>query len=1026
MWAPGNVARGGLQEHYAGAYTSSATGRARAVQSTSISHLAGAANSKLAAFLRRREEEESRLNNAARRGRDINNETGRPHRQSRFTTLPSFSRPTPLVQRSAPTGARPFHFEMKTVGRNPSAVAAQTSCGEFSGRGPGFEHAVYVERDGAPEAVVSQDREAYLSREDAVEQHGSITLLTRDEAQALLGVPELDGMGAAPLVSGDLAVLSNISDDIIERQTYWSLVNDHERKTHSATLLADPSRCPEWWARLETDTVLDRDLHRHLLTERDRYVRHIADRPDKTFRPSSFKVPVHQRDSFMRALQTVGASDEREPPVSAKVRHGRVQTRMIAELPHEATPAERLEIVRDFCAGLERVERNKQGQWVGWMYTAVIHAPDENNDRRNYHLHVIAHDRPARFLPKHCQWDFAVAETHQHRGEVRTRYPHRQRKLVAVSQSKRAKDQQGRQMFDRDDVGRGYTKHLRGAFAVSVNKVLERRNTTTRFHPGTLAECGMVRTHTEHLGRDHKPEQIGIATAVGDRNAIAIWDDEEQQVRRRHEHRMTQLRALLDRAGEAGRHAPDRDTLDALMGLRSRISFEAADLSEQRLEIELVAFALRKGRSRAEFVRDHCRDMLEAGPDVAKRARKDVAAYARRKADAEAYLADFAQVGAIERRQLEVAAKGLAEKEKRLERQTRQLTTLLDGLLQTSQQPRALSEITTGFDSKHSRLPVSSQMISTSLLDYGSTSHQPEPENIIIVKDIHLPRSAPTECEKQTHDAVTPPQRSIAGVLIEGSNEPVNEVQHSHFSAEPEKGHDVPSIVVNVARKNRASPVRLAAKQSIDVLLAKISEDRLPISKETSFGGTTFTSPIIAPSLDHQGLGVDDRARLQVRLMKLYGYQQDEIGRLAKWVDKARFSSQRELEAELLAAPKSVRTLYEHWHRSSVIDNLVRARIDEVSEVMPLVSRTSNEGGLSSNAARQHVELKVGAPAVSDQVSTIMNPDFTKKHKEVQCDVIRRAVGVDDMPHEGINFDNEETLLISHILSEMLGKSNSR
>jgi hypothetical protein len=969
------------------------------VQSTSISHLAGAANSKLAAFLRRREEEESRLNNAARRGRDINNETGRPHRQSRFTTPPSFSRPTPLVQRSAPTGARPFHFEMKSVGRNPSAVAAQTSCGTFSGRGPGFEHAVYVERDGAAEAVVSQDREAYLSREDVVEQHGSITLLTRDEAQALLGVPELDGMGAAPLVGGDLAVLSNISDDIIERQTYWSLVNDHERKTHSAMLLADPSRCPEWWDRLETDMVLDRDLHRHLLAERDRYVRHITDCPDKTFRPLSFKVPVHQRDRFMRALETVGAWDEREPPVSAKVRHGRVQTRMIAELPHEATPAERLEIVRDFCAGLERVERNKQGQWVGWMYTAVIHAPDEDNDRRNYHLHVIAHDRPARFLPEHCQWDFAVAETHQHRGEVRTRYPHRQRKLVAVSQSKRAKDQQGRQMFDRDDVGKGYTKHLREAFAVSVNKVLERKNTTTRFHPGTLAECGMVRTHTEHLGRDHKPEQIGIATAVGDRNAIAIWDDQEQQVRRRHEHRMAELDALLDRAGQAGRHAPNRDTLDAVMSLRSRISVEAANLSEQRLEIDLVAFALRKGRSRAEFVRDHCRDMLEAGPDVAKRARKDVTAYARRKADAEAYLADFAQVGAIERRQLELAANGLAEKEKRLERQIRQLFMLLDTLSQAPlPQDRAADTIVaTGGAHGESPLPPT---IAAGSTDFAATPLPPTSDPLAVNADAALPHMLGALRGRSIgEDATEPPldPAGSAGIVI--GHDPKADRQSATSSNETVRPLVAPTLTKVSGRPGRISPERLAARQLVDTLLTKISEDRLPVSGMPGDADTAYRSPILDAALNDPALGVEGQARAQARLMAIHRFQQAEIKRLATWVGKAVFTNLAEFETALLAAPKSVRTLHKHWGSSDEVRNAVSAGIKrgnpvasaidvapsgiEVSPIASTKQRSSGEGDLidarRSNAPLDQSRMKGEPSKVVGRVDPDRSPPILSK-----------------------------------------------
>src|SRR3546814_9473044 len=68
------------------------------------------------------------------------------------------------------------------------------------------------------------------------------------------------------------------------------------------------------------------------------------------------------------------------------------------------------------------------------MYTAVIHAPDSHNDRRNYHLHVVAYDRPARYLDEHAAWDFEVPEHYNHKGEDRIRYPHRQSKIGQVSQ----------------------------------------------------------------------------------------------------------------------------------------------------------------------------------------------------------------------------------------------------------------------------------------------------------------------------------------------------------------------------------------------------------------------------------------------------------------------------------------------------------------------------------------------------------------------------------------------------------------
>src|SRR3546814_2290966 len=56
------------------------------------------------------------------------------------------------------------------------------------------------------------------------------------------------------------------------------------------------------------------------------------------------------------------------------------------------------------------------------------------NDLRNYHLHIVAHDRPAKFLSEFGQWDFEVEERYNHKGEDRIRWPHRQNKIGQVSQ----------------------------------------------------------------------------------------------------------------------------------------------------------------------------------------------------------------------------------------------------------------------------------------------------------------------------------------------------------------------------------------------------------------------------------------------------------------------------------------------------------------------------------------------------------------------------------------------------------------
>ena len=34
----------------------------------------------------------------------------------------------------------------------------------------------------------------------------------------------------------------------------------------------------------------------------------------------------------------------------------------------------------------------------GWMAVGVIHQPDQHGDKRNFHIHVDAYDRPAKWM----------------------------------------------------------------------------------------------------------------------------------------------------------------------------------------------------------------------------------------------------------------------------------------------------------------------------------------------------------------------------------------------------------------------------------------------------------------------------------------------------------------------------------------------------------------------------------------------------------------------------------------------------
>ncbi|WP_425423772.1 MobA/MobL family protein [Skermanella stibiiresistens] len=84
-------------------------------------------------------------------------------------------------------------------------------------------------------------------------------------------------------------------------------------------------------------------------------------------------------------------------------RGGRIQCRLVIELPHELTGDQRLAILQDFARRFE--ER-------GLPHYGVVHKPDENNDSRNYHAHFAYYVLPSRKLAN-GQWDFEDADTRQ-------------------------------------------------------------------------------------------------------------------------------------------------------------------------------------------------------------------------------------------------------------------------------------------------------------------------------------------------------------------------------------------------------------------------------------------------------------------------------------------------------------------------------------------------------------------------------------------------------------------------------------
>lgn len=166
---------------------------------------------------------------------------------------------------------------------------------------------------------------------------------------------------------------------------------------------------------------------------------------------------VEERLEFWRRVEEI----ERE--------NGRVQCRLVIELPYELTGSERRIVISDFA-------RVFDVHALPWH--AVAHKPDAHGDQRNYHCHVVYCDRPAvRTAPS--EWKFLHVK-------------------------------------DRTAQGRAWIRGLRQRYAEMANIALERGGHKKRYDHRSYIEMGIEKAPGVHLGPGASAlERTGVPTAAG-------------------------------------------------------------------------------------------------------------------------------------------------------------------------------------------------------------------------------------------------------------------------------------------------------------------------------------------------------------------------------------------------------------------------------------------------------------------------------------------------------------------------------
>lgn len=587
-----------------------------------ISADVAAANSKLAQFLQRQEEEENILQIGKRKPKQLKEER-LPGGRSRWMVEPDWRAPTPLVDRPRTTaGATSFHFSFISISKKAvPTVGGEPIEGTFGKvRNAALDHSKYIERDGAAEVHAD-----YIERPGAAEILDPLALEAAGVDRTLSAVinetlldeeAELLGLEAiAP--KGIPSVFSNISDDPFERQEFWRAVERSEATPRQHEIILEPDIAPAWWLELQTTTKLPGDFRDHALKVAERYRRYVATpapegEQKKPFKAEPFRVSAERAGEIIEAARRMANYNDYAPPFEFKSgRGGRIQFRMVAELPHEVTAEDRALIVQNFCDHIAHLEDRGDPdgtlRQVGMMYTAVIHAPDSHNDSRNYHLHIVAYDRPAQFMPEHGQWDFEVVKWYNHKGTDRPRYRHRQNKIGEVSQ--------GTAKTRKANSGGDFIPSLRSKFAEINNAVLKARGIKRQLDPRKYTDMGIDRTPTEHLGT--KPaalESIGVPTTVGQRNAVSIWADAERAIRRQAAQSRRAYSTAQNSFDRIARRTTAADLYDQsarefrlLVAERQRLIMNVADDREAILTFDHLEA---KAKSRATRARQTCLQFL--------------------------------------------------------------------------------------------------------------------------------------------------------------------------------------------------------------------------------------------------------------------------------------------------------------------------------------------------------------------------------------------------------------------------------
>lgn len=422
------------------------------------------------------------------------------------------------------------------------------------------EHFGYLV-DGAE--ITFSDHLDYIQRSQAVENFGEVLAIDLADEPAIRA--QLNA----------ISIYSNIPGDRERQRSLFVAAERCERepKQHHLTLSTANLDGIELIARFATTPDWVRSMRRKL-REAKRKAEAVAARTGKPFKDVEVVVADLTSKEAHERLTWFDGHPCSPQPRWKQGRTGRNHYRFVGALPHGARPRERNLMLRGFVDMLAR---------DGWMAVGVIHQPDPHADARNFHFHVDAYDRPAKWLEEHACWDFEYTV----RRDGKRTFPLRQRKV----NYRQEVGPEGK--LEKVDTA----TMMRDRFIDIVNSVTGHRPSVDLYLKGTYAQNGVELTPLEHLGnRAVALERRGTATAGGLRNARRMVADDFAACERLADDRTL----ALERECEAAR-ALLSDQPDALAALDRTEAFRRREIRREQ-EVQMADVVVAMSRSRAETV----------------------------------------------------------------------------------------------------------------------------------------------------------------------------------------------------------------------------------------------------------------------------------------------------------------------------------------------------------------------------------------------------------------------------------------